>query len=244
MARIVKTKRSNNVAFYLVQDNHRGKQSWLYLGTEPPWPKTQGWTGLTERQLASIDRILERKQAIKHHKPTPPSGHYRTIVIDPPWPTPWPKRLSRPNQLGLPYKTMTIEEIRKLPIKRLAMVDGCHIYLWTTHGLLPMAFQLFKHWGVEYKCLLTWVKNVGFTPYSFMLSTEFCLFGQIGKMRLLKLGKKVAFEAKVTNHSRKPAKFYKLVQLVSPEPRLDMFSREGHKGFTSWGDEPQHFVSN
>lgn len=241
----IKVKSIKNKKYYYLQSNNGdGKQKEIYLGAEPPWPKAQGWRGLTERQLQSIDQILARRKAMKIPKAPTVKGKYRTIVIDPPWPVAWPRRLSRPNQLGMPYPTITLEEIKKLPIKRLVMPDGCHVYLWTTHGFLPIAFKLFKVWGIDYKCLLTWVKNVGFTPYSFMLTTEFCLYGQVGKLPLSKLGKRVDFSAKAREHSRKPDKFYKLVRLLSPEPRLDMFSREPRKGFKQWGNEINHFEDN
>ncbi len=234
-------KTINNTAYYYLSTTIDNKRKQIYLGKEAPWPKSQGWTKLTARQLASIDRILARRKTLKIPKPPAIEGKFRTIVIDPPWPVVWTQRLSRPNQLGMPYPTMTPDEIKKLPVNKLAMEDGCHVYLWTTHGFLFEAGKIMAAWGVKYKCLLTWVKNVGFTPYSFMLTTEFCLYGEIGKMPLLKLGKRVDFNAKVREHSRKPDKFYKLMNLVSPEPRLDMFSREPHKGFTQWGNQPDHF---
>lgn len=240
MARIFEKIIKSNKYYYL-RNTTNGKRQDTFLGTEPPWPKSQGWVGLIEGQLASIERILQRRKSMKIPQAPAIKGKYRTLIIDPPWPVAWPKRLSRPNQLGMPYPTMTIDEIKKLPIKRLAMDDDCHIFLWATHGFLPIAFKLFKAWGINYKCLLTWVKNVGFTPYSFMLTTEFCLYGQIGKTKLLKLGRRTDFSAKVREHSRKPEKFYKLVRLVSPEPRLEMFSREPRKGFIVWGNETNHF---
>lgn len=241
MASIFKTTRKGKTYFYFATNGDNGKRKQVFLGTEPPWPKTQGWTGLTAKQLASLERILERRKVMKIPKAPAIKGKYRTLVIDPPWPVAWPKRLSRPNQLGMPYPTMSLEEIKRLPIQRLAMPDGCHLYLWVTHGFLPIAFKLLKRWGFDYKCLLTWVKNVGFTPYSFMLTTEFCLYAQKGKLPLLKLGKRTDFTAKAREHSRKPDKFYKLVRLVSPEPRLEMFSRELRKGFVAWGNELNHF---
>lgn len=35
--------------------------------------------------------------------------------------------------------------------------------------------------------------------------------------------------------------FYDLVRRVSPEPRIDVFSREQRAGFDSWGDQEDHF---
>jgi len=196
----------------------------------------------TEDQMvrdAKIEKLLSqpRKQL---YVPLP-EGKYRTIVIDPPWPIEKILREVRPNQLDLDYPTMTIEEIEALPIPELAYEDGCHIYLWTTHKYLPRAFQVLDAWGANYECLLTWVKNVGMTPFSWMYSTEHCLFARIGNLPLLKLGKRLDFQAKVREHSRKPDKFYNLVREVSPEPRIDMFSREKREGFDQYGNEPDRF---
>lgn len=169
---------------------------------------------------------------------------YKTIVIDPPWPIEKILRNERPNQTEFDYPTMEINEIRALPVKQSADESGCHIYLWTTQKYLPMAYELFLDWGVEYQCLMTWIKNVGFTPFSFMYSTEHCLFGRYGTLPLLKLGKRLDFQAKVREHSRKPAEFYTLVREVSPEPRLDWFGREKHKGFDQYGNETSKFSPN
>jgi len=166
-----------------------------------------------------------------------PDGKYRAIVIDPPWPVAKIQREVRPKQTDMDYLVMTIEDIKALPIQKLAFEDGCHIYLWATHKQLPAAFNLFTAWGVNYECLLTWVKNVGITPFSWMYSTEHCLFGRIGNLPLLKLGKRLDFMAKVREHSRKPDEFYDLVTEVSPEPRIDMFSREKRGGFDQYGNE-------
>lgn len=183
-------------------------------------------------------------QAIAHYKRASTKhlqlqGEYRTIVIDPPWPMEKILRDCRPNQSDFDYPTMTIEEIKayKLPIHP----EGCHVYLWTTQKFLPIAFAVFEAWGIKYECLLTWAKNVGFTPFSWMYSTEHCLFGRYANLPLLKLGKRLDFQAKVREHSRKPQEFYDLIREVSPEPRIDIFSREKHKGFEQYGNETDKF---
>lgn len=175
-------------------------------------------------------------------KPLPtPEGKYKTIVIDPPWAIEKILREVRPNQFDIDYPTMTIDEIMALPISELADENGCHIYLWTTHKYLPTAFDILEVWGAKYQCLLTWIKNVGMTPFSWMYSTEHCLFAHIGSLDLLKMGKRLDFTGKVREHSRKPDEFYNLIREVSPEPRIDMFSRELRDGFVQWGDEPNKF---
>lgn len=192
---------------------------------------------------ACLSIIAEGKKA-EIIKTPEPDKKYKTIVIDPPWPMEKILRDERPNQHEFDYPTMSLDEIRKLPVNRIAEQSGSHIYLWTTQKYLPSAFEIFNDWGVDYQCLMTWIKNVGFTPFSFMYSTEHCLFGRYGTLSLLKLGKRLDFTAKVREHSRKPDEFYELVKEVSPEPRLDWFSREPRNGFEQYGNEPNKFESN
>ncbi len=184
--------------------------------------------------------------AAQEEPPSPitlPEGQFRTIVCDPPWPMVKIEREVRPNQgRALDYRTMSVEEIAALPVGESAAPGGCHLYLWATHRFLPDALKIMADWGFEYECLLTWVKNVGFTPYSFMYSTEHVLFGHLGKLPLLKFGERLDFAAKVREHSRKPDEFYDLVGRVSPEPRLEMFSRQEREGFTAHGDEVDKFA--
>jgi N6-adenosine-specific RNA methylase IME4 len=193
---------------------------------------------LTAQQTRNlVNQILSSDNPVKI-----PKGKFRTIIVDPPWPVKKIIREVRPNQEEeLDYQTLTVEQIKALPIKQCAYDDGCHVYLWTTHKFLPVAFEVFRCWGVNYECVLTWVKNVGFTPYSWMYSTEHVLFGRIGSLELLEKGLRLDFNGKVREHSRKPDEFYDLVRKVSPEPRRDMFSREKRDGFEQWGNELDKF---
>ena len=76
-----------------------------------------------------------------------------------------------------------------------------------------------------------------------MRSTEHVLFCRKGNLKLLKLGLRLDFHAKVREHSRKPDEFYELVRQASPGPRIDQFSREPHEGFGQWGDQAQLFAN-
>jgi N6-adenosine-specific RNA methylase IME4 len=84
---------------------------------------------------------------------------------------------------------------------------------------------------------MTWVKNVGITPFSWMYSTEHVLFGRMGSLPLEKLGMRLDFAAPVQGHSRKPDIFYERVRQASPGPRIAMFERGQRDGFEVWGDE-------
>lgn len=171
--------------------------------------------------------------------PPLPPNKYRCLVIDPPWPVKKIEREERPNQgIELDYPTMTLEQIEALPILDLADESGCHLYLWVTQKYLPVGLKLVEKWGFSYQCLMTWKKNVGITPYSWMYDTEHVIFARLGNLPLQQLGLRLSFEAAVNGHSVKPDVFFQdRVRLASPEPRLEMFARKQREGFEVWGNE-------
>ena len=196
-----------------------------------------------EREITSTAffRYANLEGGTKTKTPPLPDNKFRTIVIDPPWPMKKIIRDTVPKQgLHLDYPTMTIDEIKALEIEKIAD-EHCHIYLWTTHKFLPASFDILRTWGFKYQCLLTWIKNVGFTPFSWMYSTEHVLFGRKGNLDLLVKGKRLDFTGKRREHSRKPDEFYNLVKQVSPAPRIDCYSREQREGFEQYGNETEKF---
>lgn len=192
------------------------------------------------RKTYAHERIEKQREEIAEKCQNLPEGKYSCIVIDPPWPMQKIEREERPNQIGFDYPTMSYEQLLKFPCGDFA-ADDCHLYLWTTHKHLPFSFELAEAWGFKYQCLMTWVKNVGMTPFSWMYSTEHVLFCKRGNLPLDRLGLRLDFNAKVRQHSRKPEEFYELVRRVSAEPRIDIFSREVRDGFESWGSEAGMF---
>jgi len=84
---------------------------------------------------------------------------------------------------------------------------------------------------------MTWRKNVGFTPFSWMYDTEHVIFARRGNLTLTQLGLRLSFDAPVIGHSVKPAVFYERVLAASPGPRLEMFARREREGFIAWGNE-------
>ncbi len=187
-------------------------------------------------------RTARAKKATPVSTPGFPTGPFRLIVIDPPWPMHKSERETAPKQgKDLDYPTMSLEQITELPIARLGKDPrGSQIYLWTTHHFLPDAFDLFKSWGVTYHCLITWVKPTGMTPYSWMFNTEHALFGYLGPFEVERKGLKVGFTAPTGRHSEKPDEFYDAVKQASPAidgARLDMFARRKRPGWIPWGAE-------
>ena len=194
---------------------------------------------MTSREAVKVAARQREPEPVPEPVPPPP-GKYHCIVIDPPWPMQKIERDERPNQgVTLDYPVMSLEDIADeahVPVRTLAD-DDCHIYLWVTHKFLPAGLDLLKAWGFNYQCVMTWRKNVGITPFSWMYDTEHVLFGRRGDLKLTRLGMRLSFEAPVAGHSRKPDVFYERVTEASPGPRVEMFSRVYREGFTPWGNE-------
>ena len=83
---------------------------------------------------------------------------FRTIYADPPWQfqnrtgkvAPEHRRLTR-------YPTMTISDIKALPVYELASICS-HLYLWVPNALLPDGLEVMRSWGFEYKTNIIWEK--------------------------------------------------------------------------------------
>lgn len=173
---------------------------------------------------------------------TPP---YSTIVVDPPWKVRQPPKEFGTGHLNqpLPYKTMTVSEIRALPVADLA-AGYCHIYLWTVNKHLRAAFDVLDAWGFHGYSgpkALVWCKEPqGVGPgREFASTTEFVLFSRRGT-RVEREPERIPTNWWVwprRKHSVKPHEFYDLVERVSPGPYLDLFARRARSGWDVWGDE-------
>lgn len=207
----------------------------------------------TTRNIHGSYAKLQVRQRQKEMRDVPlPKGKYRCIVIDPPWPV--EKVLPSPGEdPSMDYATNTLEKIEEKVgalLKKCAVEEGTHIYLWTTQPFLGEAFRLFDAWGVRYGLrTLTWEKRnkngklVGANPaFKYIPVTEFVVFGQIGTLDFDRIGLPTHFQGLRRKHSQKPEEFYKLVAEASPGPYLDAYSRGGHgPEWASWGDEADLF---
>ena len=88
---------------------------------------------------------------------------------------------------------------------------------------------------------MTWDKVYGMNQHGFTRNSEFVLFCYKGKLCLNKKNKYIptSFRGKRTSHSTKPRIFYDMLLRITPEPRIDIFSRKKHIGFDSYGNEAE-----
>lgn len=177
--------------------------------------------------------------------------HFGTILADPPWQftnrtgkmAPEHKRLNR-------YATMTLDEIKALPVATIA-ADPSHLYLWIPNALLLEGLQVMEAWGFTYKTNLIWHKirkdggpdgrGVGFY---FRNTTEMILFGTRGKnARTLAPGRRQVniIKSLKREHSRKPDEQYAIIEACSRGPYLELFARGSRPNWTTWGNQADDY---
>lgn len=209
-----------------------------------PEEKRQAITEKIATGATMADAIREEKRAeviarledVEAREAKELAGQYDVIVIDPPWPMEKIERDVRPNQTEFDYPTMSEEELGDMI---LPAADDCHLWLWTTHRFLPMAFRLLDAWEFKYVCTFVWHKPGGFQPIGLpQYNCEFALYARRGAPKFIDTkALPVCFEAPRGAHSEKPEAFYEVVRRVTAGRRIDIFNRRSIEGFESWGKE-------
>jgi len=176
-----------------------------------------------------------------------PLFKYGVILADPPWN--FELRSADP---AVPYKTMTTEEICKLPVGQMANKD-CALMLWGTSPMLPQMLQVMNAWGFTFKGkAFSWAKTCKLRPdwpasdqstwhmgrgYSSRANTEDCWLGVNGTPQRLSFGVRELMTDPVMRHSQKPEETYTRAQKLYGGPYLDLFSRQERVGWDQFGDE-------
>lgn len=180
--------------------------------------------------------IAQKLETVAARESEAPTGLYDVVVIDPPWPMEKIERDERPNQVHFDYPVMSESELAGLHIPA---DKDCHVWLWTTHKFMPMAYRLLDAWGMNYVCAFVWHKPGGFQPVGLpQFNCEFALYARKGAPKFLDTKAfPVCFNAPRGAHSEKPEEFYDVVRRVTGGRRLDMFNRRAIDGFKGWGKE-------
>tara|TARA_R110002020_G_scaffold6986_3_gene29492 strand:- start:927 stop:1469 length:543 start_codon:yes stop_codon:yes gene_type:complete len=176
-----------------------------------------------------------------------PKKKYKIIYADPPW-SYKDKRDKHPRMCGgasSHYKTMSIEDIKNLPITEISD-DNCMLFMWTTFPNLQEGLDVIKAWGFKYKTLgFSWIKlnkknlkpffGIGHYTKS---NCEVCLIGIKGKPPIASNYVSSVLQEPREEHSKKPNIVRdKIVELCGDLPRIELFARNQTDKWDSWGNE-------
>lgn len=171
---------------------------------------------------------------------------YNIIYADPPWSFKTWSDKGKDRSPEKHYNTMTAQDIRDLPISKIAD-DNCVLFLWVTYPCLIEGLDLIKSWGFKYKtCAFSWIKMnkkkdtpfVGMGYYT-RANNEICLLATKGKPleRISKSVQQIVMSP-IQEHSRKPdAVRHRIVQLFGDLPRVELFARRQAEGWDCLGNE-------
>ena len=174
-------------------------------------------------------------------------GRYSVVYADPAWDYGKMKERKKAHRGGNPqshYKTMSVEEICKMPVADLADENSC-LFLWVTNPKMQLGFDVMKAWGFKYQTIITWVKidnsnkviknGIGFY---FRGATEHILFGTKGSFKI-PTDKRIpnVIMAKRNAHSSKPVEAYNLIENVTDGKRIELFARNKRDGWDCWGNQ-------
>ena len=177
-----------------------------------------------------------------------PINKYNIIYADPPWPhKTWTKKgLKRSAERH--YDTMSIEDIKALPVE-FCSADDCALFMWVTDPLLDVGIDVLKAWGFVYKTVaFTWVKKNRVKDSFFIgmgrwtrSNPEMCLLGTRGRPERIGFDVQQLIIDKRREHSRKPKEARNRIRRLVKGNCIELFAREKTPGWDVWGNETTKF---
>lgn len=168
------------------------------------------------------------------------------LMADPPWCFETYSDRGKDKSPEAHYKTMTLDEIKALPVGHLAAQDAV-LWLWATHPMLPQQLGVIEAWGFRFVTSGVWVKRtptgkLAFgTGYRLRCSSEPFLVATNGNPATARTVRTV-IEGQIRRHSEKPNEAFKAAEELMPDARrIEIFSRTSRPGWTTWGDEAGKF---
>jgi N6-adenosine-specific RNA methylase IME4 len=177
-----------------------------------------------------------------------PKKKYTVIYADPPWEykqkqmnlQSYGKGKRYFNHVTEHYSTMSVGDLKSLPVASITSENGCLLFMWTTGPQLDVAIEIGTAWGFRYRTIgFVWEKqrtNWGFYTLS---SVELCLVFKKGPTPKRQTTNVRQFlSEKLTMHSVKPSEIRNRITMMFPdEPKIELFARIKTKGWDVWGNE-------
>lgn len=136
---------------------------------------------------------------------------YNVIYADPPWHYQVYSRKGEGRSAESHYPTMSIEDIKALPVQSVAAED-CALFLWVTFPCLREGLSVIEAWGFTYKTVaFAWVKQnkksdslfwgMGFWTRA---NVELCILATKGRPKRVSAGVHQVIVSHIEEHSKKP----------------------------------------
>jgi len=150
------------------------------------------------------------------------------------------------------YQTMSLDDICALPVADIAAKDSA-LFLWATFPMLPEALRVISAWGFKFKTVaFVWLKQnkkssgwfygMGFWTRA---NAEICLMATRGHPKRLDNSIHQFIISPIEEHSKKPDEARdKIVRLVGPLPRVELFARQTPPGWDVWGNEVDSTIND
>ena len=188
------------------------------------------------RKLVRIEQVKDIAAGVRKQIDVP-KGKFGVIYADPPWRYDFSKAQSR--QIENQYPTMGLDEICDLPVREFASPD-CVLFLWTTSPKLGESFTVLEEWGFTYRSCAVWAKPQIGMGYYFRQQHELLLIATRGSpasaLETARVGS--VYTESRGKHSKKPDWFRDTIVNMYPHvPRIELFAREKHTGWQTWGNQ-------
>lgn len=175
---------------------------------------------------------------------------YNVIYCDPPWAYRVWSQKGNGRSAESHYSTMSLEDIKALPVGDLAEKD-CALFMWITFPLLNEAINVLDAWGFTYKSVaFVWVKQNKKSPSLFWgmgywtrANAELCIIATKGSPKRQSRGVHQIIFSPIEEHSKKPDETRdRIVELMGDVPRIELFARQKTPGWDVWGNEAPNSV--
>lgn len=173
-----------------------------------------------------------------------PKKKYSIIYADPPWTYKTKECLAKTSilngELNTHYDTMTLEDIKSLPINEISEQNSL-LFLWVVSPMLPEGMEVLESWGYKYATIaFVWHKQ-RINPGHYTLSEcEICLVGKRGKIPEGRGARNIRqFISKAKEkHSSKPNEIReRITEMFPSHNKIELFARGQYDGWDVWGNE-------
>jgi len=169
---------------------------------------------------------------------------YQVVYADPPWRYS-DKCTSGKRGVEFKYSTMSISQIKSLPVKRLTDPNSV-CFLWVTAPLLDKGIDVLSSWGFQYKTIaFVWIKTAKNGGLAWGMgnwtraNAELVLMGVRGKIKRDDAGVHQVVMEPRGEHSQKPVEVINRIDLLLPRGlrKIEIFSRKEILGWDQWGGD-------